>query len=154
MATSPRFTFIVDLSVPIDVCFPDHLVHFLVGQLFAQVRHDVTQLCGADVAVAVLDKTPHAQSRTDRQKQADRRTFARRAVVNTAGAEKRFADSLKLSSLSNICGKRMKISKGVAVLQNPPPQKKKLHFWKKSRILDSFRMSGLNLVISKPTHNR
>ena len=47
-------TFIVDLSVPIDVSFPDHLIHLLVGQLLAEVGHHMTQLRGADVAVAVL----------------------------------------------------------------------------------------------------
>ena len=47
-------TFVVDLPVSIDVCFSDHLVHFLVGQLLSQVCHDVAQLCGADVSIAIL----------------------------------------------------------------------------------------------------
>lgn len=47
-------TFVVDLAVTVNVCFSDHLVHFLVGQLLSQVCHHVTQLSGADVSVAIL----------------------------------------------------------------------------------------------------
>lgn len=54
-STEPQeLTFIIDLAVPVDVGLSDHLIHFLIGQLLAQVRHDVTQLCSADVAVAIL----------------------------------------------------------------------------------------------------
>lgn len=48
-------TLIVDLAVPIDICLSDHLVYLLVGQLFPQVRHDVTQFCGTDIAVSILN---------------------------------------------------------------------------------------------------
>lgn len=57
LITSLSFTFVVNLSISVDVCFPDHLIHFLVRELFSKVSHDVTQLCGADEAVAVLDDT-------------------------------------------------------------------------------------------------
>lgn len=49
-------TFVVDLSVSVNVCFPDHLVYFFVRQLLAQVRHHVTQLGRADVSVTILNK--------------------------------------------------------------------------------------------------
>lgn len=62
--TRLSFTFIVDLSVSVDVCFPDHLVHFLVRELFSEVGHDVAQLCGANVAIAVLGEKHYSQSRT------------------------------------------------------------------------------------------
>jgi len=45
---------VVDLAVTVDVGFPDHLVHLLVGELLAEVGHHVTQLGGRDEAVAVL----------------------------------------------------------------------------------------------------
>merc|ERR1719195_680407 len=44
---------VVDLPVTIHVSLTNHLVHFLVGELLAQVRHDVPQLCGADEAVPI-----------------------------------------------------------------------------------------------------
>lgn len=47
-------TFIVDLSVPVDVCFSNHFVHLLVGQFLPEVRHHVAELGSADVPVAVL----------------------------------------------------------------------------------------------------
>ena len=43
-------------SFAVDVSFADHLVDFLVGQLLAQVCHDVTKLGRRDVAVSVLVK--------------------------------------------------------------------------------------------------
>lgn len=49
-----RLTFVIDLAVSVDVSLSDHLIHFLIGQLLTQVRHDVAQLCGADVAIAIL----------------------------------------------------------------------------------------------------
>lgn len=51
-----KLTFVVDLSVPVDVCFPDHLVYFLVCQLLSQVSHHMTQLCCTDVAISILTK--------------------------------------------------------------------------------------------------
>lgn len=55
--TSLSRTFIVDLSVSVDICFSDHLVYLLVGQLLTQVGHHVTQLRCADVTVSVLVNT-------------------------------------------------------------------------------------------------
>ena len=52
--TMTVITFIVDLTVSVNVCLPDHLVHLLVGQLLAQVGHHVTQLGRRDETVAVL----------------------------------------------------------------------------------------------------
>jgi hypothetical protein len=49
-------TFIVDLTVSVNVCLPDHLVHLFIGQLLAQVGHHVTQLGRRDETVAVLKK--------------------------------------------------------------------------------------------------
>ncbi len=55
-ANSGFLTFVVDLTISIDVGLSDHLVHFLIRQLLAQVGHDVPQLRGRDEAVAVLRK--------------------------------------------------------------------------------------------------
>ena len=38
--------FVVDLSIAIDVSFTDHLIDFLVGELLAEVGHDVAKLGG------------------------------------------------------------------------------------------------------------
>ncbi len=51
-------TFVVDLPVAVDVGLADHLVHFLVSQLLAQVRHHVPQLGRRDEAVPVLVEHP------------------------------------------------------------------------------------------------
>lgn len=48
-----RLTFIIHEPVAVQVRFPDHVLHLLVGQLLAQVRHHVAQLRGTDEAVAV-----------------------------------------------------------------------------------------------------
>mmetsp|Transcript_2178 Transcript_2178/g.7340 ORF Transcript_2178/g.7340 Transcript_2178/m.7340 type:complete len:210 (+) Transcript_2178:1150-1779(+) len=45
---------VVDLAVAVDVGFAEHLVDFFVGELFAEVGHDVAELGGGDEAVAVL----------------------------------------------------------------------------------------------------
>lgn len=47
---------VVNLSVAVDIGLPDHLVHLLVGELLAEVGHDVAQLSRGDEAVAVLVK--------------------------------------------------------------------------------------------------
>lgn len=47
-------TFVVNLSVSVNVCFSDHLVNLFVGQLFPKVCHDVTQFSCADVPVPIL----------------------------------------------------------------------------------------------------
>ena len=49
-------TFVVDLTVAVDVGFSDHLVNLLVSQLLAQVGHHVSELGGRDKTVAVLKK--------------------------------------------------------------------------------------------------
>ena len=56
--------FVVDLAVAVDIGFADHLVHFLVRQLLAQVGHHVTQLGRADVPVPVFVEYP---TESDRQ---------------------------------------------------------------------------------------
>ena len=48
------YTFVVDLTVTIDISLADHLVDLLVGELLAQIGHDVTQLSRRYEAVAVL----------------------------------------------------------------------------------------------------
>merc|ERR1719217_1112082 len=45
---------VVDLAVTVNVGLADHLVDLLVGQLLAEVGHDVAQLSRRDEAVAVL----------------------------------------------------------------------------------------------------
>lgn len=35
---------IVDLTIPINVCFADHFIHLLISQLLTQVRHHMSQL--------------------------------------------------------------------------------------------------------------
>ena len=47
-------TFVVDLTVAVNVGFSDHLVDLLVGELLPEVGHDVAQLGRADEPVAVL----------------------------------------------------------------------------------------------------
>lgn len=49
-------TFVVHLPVSVNISFSDHLVHFLICELLAEVRHDVAQFCSADVAVSVLER--------------------------------------------------------------------------------------------------
>ena len=45
---------VVNLSVSVDVGFPDHLVDLLVSEFFTEIGHDVTELSRADESVAVL----------------------------------------------------------------------------------------------------
>eukprot|EP01084_Bolivina_argentea_P181929 314162_1 len=45
---------VVDLAVTVDVGLADHLVDLLVGELLAEVRHDVAELSSGDETVAVL----------------------------------------------------------------------------------------------------
>lgn len=49
-----NLTFVVDLTVAINIGLADHLVDLLVRQLLAQIRHYVAQLGGRDETVAVL----------------------------------------------------------------------------------------------------
>jgi len=42
------------LAVAINVRFPDHLVDLLVGELLAEISHNVSQLSSRDETVAVL----------------------------------------------------------------------------------------------------
>jgi len=52
---SPRLlTFVIDLTVTIDISLTDHLVDLLVCEFLAQICHHVTQLGRRDEAVAVL----------------------------------------------------------------------------------------------------
>lgn len=55
-------TFIVDLTVSIDIRLSDHFVHFLICQLLAQIGHDVTELGCTDVAVSILRREYYASS--------------------------------------------------------------------------------------------
>merc|ERR1719215_2275538 len=48
--------FIVDLSVAINVGFPDHFINLLIGELLTQVCHDMAQLCCADEAITITVK--------------------------------------------------------------------------------------------------
>jgi hypothetical protein len=45
---------VVDLTVAVNVSLADHLVDLLVGELLAEVGHDVPELRSGDEAVAVL----------------------------------------------------------------------------------------------------
>merc|ERR1711924_206524 len=45
---------VVDLAVTVNIGLADHLVDLLVGQLLAEVGHDVAELSRGDEAVAVL----------------------------------------------------------------------------------------------------
>ena len=47
-------TLVIDLSVAVDVGLADHLVDLLVGELLAEVGHDVAQLGRGYEPVAVL----------------------------------------------------------------------------------------------------
>lgn len=47
-------TFIIDLAIAVNVSLPDHLIHLLIRQLLPQVRHDVAQLGGTDIAIPIL----------------------------------------------------------------------------------------------------
>ena len=47
-------TFVVDLTVAVDVGFSDHLVDLLVSELLAEVGHHVPQLGCRDETVAIL----------------------------------------------------------------------------------------------------
>ena len=47
-------TFIVDLTISINVCFSDHLIHFLISQLLSKVCHHMAQLSSTDVPIAIL----------------------------------------------------------------------------------------------------
>ena len=49
---------VVDLAIAVDVGLTNHLVHFLVRKLLAQVGHHVAQLGRADVTVPVFVKYP------------------------------------------------------------------------------------------------
>merc|ERR1719502_551738 len=47
---------VIDLTLPIHVCFSDHLINLLVCQLFTKVCHDMAQLCSADKTVSIFVK--------------------------------------------------------------------------------------------------
>ena len=54
---------VVDLSVAVNVCLPDHLVDLLVRELLPEVGHHVPQLSGADETIPVL--VEHSESLPD-----------------------------------------------------------------------------------------
>ncbi len=45
--------FVVDLTVTVNIGFTDQLIDFVIGQLFTEVGHDVTQLSSGDETIAV-----------------------------------------------------------------------------------------------------
>lgn len=45
---------VVDLSIPVDIRLTNHLVHFLVCKLLAEVGHDVAKLGGRDETVTIF----------------------------------------------------------------------------------------------------
>merc|ERR1719412_3413409 len=45
--------FIIDLAITIDIGFPNHLIYLFICKLLSQICHDMTQLCGADEAIAI-----------------------------------------------------------------------------------------------------
>ena len=53
-------TLVVDGAVSVQVSLADHLIHLVVGQLLAEVRHHVTQLRRADVT-AHINRQRHGQ---------------------------------------------------------------------------------------------
>ena len=60
-----RVTFVIYLSVSVDVGLPHHLVHFVLAELLAEVDHDVAQLLRVDRPVAVAvehpERLPHVR---------------------------------------------------------------------------------------------
>ena len=63
-----KLTLVVHLTVAVDVGLADHFVDLLVGQLLAEVGHQVTQLGRGDEPVAVLpEKNEWISDRTDLQ---------------------------------------------------------------------------------------
>ena len=51
-----RFTFVIDLTIAVDISLADHLVDLFIGQLLAEVGHHVTKFGGRNEPVAVLEK--------------------------------------------------------------------------------------------------
>jgi len=45
---------VVDLTITIDISLTNHLIDLIIGELLAEVRHDVTELSSGDVTVAIL----------------------------------------------------------------------------------------------------
>merc|ERR1719333_1866683 len=44
---------VVDLSITINICLSDHLIYFFVGELLAEICHDVAQLGSTNESVAI-----------------------------------------------------------------------------------------------------
>merc|ERR1719235_1098343 len=44
---------IIDLAISVHVCLPNHLINFLICELFAKIGHDMPELGSADEAVAI-----------------------------------------------------------------------------------------------------
>jgi hypothetical protein len=49
---------VVDLAIAIDISLTDHLVDLLIGQLLAEVGHDVAELGSGDETILVLVEHP------------------------------------------------------------------------------------------------
>merc|ERR1711948_200056 len=45
--------FVINLTVAINISFPDHFINFFIGQLFAKICHHMAQLGRANEAVAI-----------------------------------------------------------------------------------------------------
>merc|ERR1712107_5922 len=48
--------FIVDLTIPVNVCLPDHLINLLVCQFFTEVCHHMAQLSSTNETIAIFIK--------------------------------------------------------------------------------------------------
>lgn len=76
-------TFIVDLTVSVDVCFSDHLVYFLICELLSQIGHHMTQLCRRDVSVAILTNI-HKRMKVSRTQSSMLKVFEEKTLHSTS----------------------------------------------------------------------
>jgi len=53
-AKNPIITFVVNLSVAVNISLSDHFINFFVRELFTKVGHHVTKFSSRDEAVSVL----------------------------------------------------------------------------------------------------
>src|SRR6218665_1526288 len=47
-------TFVIHLTITVNVSLPDHLIHLFVRKLLAKVGHDMSQLSSRNEAIAIL----------------------------------------------------------------------------------------------------
>lgn len=47
-------TFVVDLSITIDISFPDHLIYLLICQFLTKVCHHMTKFSSAEIEIKAL----------------------------------------------------------------------------------------------------